>query len=56
MFDRDAREIVIVTTFDSLVAAQSFAGTASANADRQAALGLESVSVRVTEVLAAATA
>jgi hypothetical protein len=55
-FDREASEIIIVTTFDSLAAAQSFAEIARANADRQTALGLEFVSVRVTEVLAAATA
>ena len=54
-FDRDASEIVIVTTFDALAAAEGFAETARANADRQTALGLEFVSVRVTEVLAAAT-
>ena len=56
MFDRDAGETVIVMTFDSLVAAQSFAETSRANVDRRAALGFEFVSARVTEVTATASA
>jgi hypothetical protein len=54
MLDRGASETVIVHSFDSLEHAEQFADMARNRADRQAAHGLELVSVRVTEVLGTA--
>ena len=54
MFDRGATETVIVHSFDSLEHAEEFADMVTNTADRQAAHGLELVSVRVTEVLGTA--
>jgi hypothetical protein len=53
-FDPEASEIVTVHTFDALSSAEAFAAMAKNNAERQAALGLELVSVRVNEVTATA--
>jgi|SRR4051794_30897009 hypothetical protein len=53
-FDPEAGDFVIVHSFDSRDAAATFASMAEENARRQAALGLELVSVRLNEVLGSA--
>jgi hypothetical protein len=53
-FDRERSEVVIIHSFDSLDAAQAFADHNRNNtANRQAQFGLELLSVRVNEVIAA---
>jgi hypothetical protein len=54
MFDRGATETVIVHSFDSLAHAEEFADMTRNRADRQAAHGMELVSVRVADVLGTA--
>jgi hypothetical protein len=54
MFDPGASETLIVHSFDSFEHAEAFADMTRNRADRQAAHGLELVSVRVTEVLGTA--
>ena len=49
-FDPQASESIIIHTFDALSSAEAFAAMARNNAERQAALGLELVSVRVNQV------
>ena len=55
-FDREASEVVIVHSFDSLQAAEDFAEMVRTRADRQAEHGLKLLSVRVAEVLGTAQA
>lgn len=52
--DRDTNESVVMITFDSIEDAETFASNIRANLQRQAAVGIELLSIRVVEVTASA--
>ena len=52
--DRDTNESVVMITFDSIEDAETFASNIRANSQRQAAVGIELLSIRVVEVRASA--
>jgi hypothetical protein len=54
MLDRDAGTSVVVITFASREAAESFRGNVVDNAPNQAAVGIELVDIRLLEVEASA--
>lgn len=50
--DREAGESVVLITYESLEAAEAMAANVKANAENQARVGLELLSIRIVEVIA----